>query len=288
MYYLVPYFICMFYQIYILRKKELLSSYPSFLIFTIPILIICYTSLYLGRFSFVLQFLITMTILSILSLVVNHLLFGKRNILSYIHTRYFYIISILVYLYVFISLNGKSIGTSTAVDPFLSATFILFMCLCMLCILNSIGKKYEILWRNICSWKLFVATILANLSICFFTVHTPPYLDIRITMLLYGILLLIPYWFRIWGAINTEKYQVAFSTSFGLMILMFILLSTANFIFPNIPLLYYYDIFIHRGNQIGLYATVLLLFPSMKKMSYPFLYHIFAFVVLILCFLLFC
>lgn len=289
MYYLILYFICMFYQIYDFKRKGLLQSWPVFLILGIPIATICYTSLYLGRFSFVLQYIITMNILSMIVLVGIHLILFKKNILSHIHTRYFYISSILIYLYVFTSLNGKNIGTAASTNPLLSSLFIITMCLFMLMILNSIGEreKEPILWYDFCSFKLLITTMIANLSIYFFTVSTPPFLDSRVTMLLYGIPFLVPYLFRIYDAGKKETYKTVFSTGFGVMILLFFILSTTDFIFPNIPLLYYYDIFIHRGIQIGLYATALLLLPSMKRFPYSILYHILAFIILILCLLIF-
>lgn len=289
MYYLIPYFICMFYQIYDLKRKGLLHSFPAFLILSIPIAVVCYTSLYLGRFSFVLQYIIAMSIFSIISLVGIHLVLFPKNILSHIHTRYFYISSIFIYLYVFTSLNGKNIGTAASTNPLLSSIFTISMCIFMLFILNSISEKEKepILWWAFCSFKLFIITIIANVSIYFFTVHTAPFLDSRMTILFYGLPLLIPYLFRIYDAGKNKIYQTVFSTGFGMMILLFFILSTTDFIFPNIPLLYYYDIFIHRGIQIGLYATILLLLPTMKRFPYSILYHTLAFIILILCLLIF-
>lgn len=289
MYYLILYFICMFYQVYYLLKNDLLCYYPSFLLFCIPIVIVCYTSLFLGRYSFVLQYTIAMLVLSILLLVISHLTTFSKNSLSHIHTRYFYIISMLIYLYVLTSLNGKNMKIGVGTTPFLSSILTIMICIFMLLILNSIdeGEKKSIPWHFLCSFRLFISTVVANVSIYFFTFYTSPFLDSRVSILLYGLPLLIPYFMRMKHTITKKRYQIMFSTGFGIMIFLFFLLSTIYFITPTIPILYYYDIFIHRGIQIGLYATVLLLLPSMKKLPCPFFYHLLAFIIMILCSLLF-
>lgn len=289
MYYLVPYFICMFYQISYFKRQKLLKGAPTFVIMSMPIVTICYTSLYLGRFSFLLQYMISLSVMAILLLVITHLIYFKRNVLSHIHTRYFYISSILIYLYVFTSLNGKNVGTSAGMPPLLAAVFMLTMSLLMLIILNLISEKEKIpiVWKSLFSWKLWFATLGANLCIFFFTAGTIPFIDSRITMIVFGLPVLLPYIYRMYDAMKQSHYQTIFSTGFGIMILLFFLLAMIELTEAKIPLLYYYDIFTHRGIQLGLYGTVLLLLPSMKKLPYACLYHMLAIGITLLCLLLF-
>lgn len=275
---LIPcYIIIILFIIRLLSKQGLLSHPVTFLILNLPGIIFCVLGLLANQPTFVFRFLIGITLGSFFTLGACHLGHWKQNIISHISTRYFYILAIIVYLYVFLSINGKNSGTSAGMGVSLSSLVILIFCLGFLFIMSMIKKEPQFEHRELHLVPLLLSIIvLVGISIFLMQIQFYEHLGIMI------ILALFPQGMRVYYMSKHKNYPQVFSTCIGNVIFAFFLFALLDFSFSHIPIADYYDTVIHHGIQLGLFSSLLLMIPSIKRFSYGLWYHLIAITILLL------
>lgn len=260
-----------------LLNQGLLSHPVTFLILNLPGVIFCMMGLLTNHPTFVFRFLIGITLGSFFTLGVCHLWHWKQNIISHISTRYFYILAIIIYLYVFLSINGKNSGTSAGMGVSLSSLIILIFCLGFLFIMSMIKKEPQSEDRALHLAPLLLSIVLlVGISIFLMQLQFYDYLKMMI------ILALFPQGMRVYYMSKHENYPLVFSTCIGNVIFAFFLFALLDFFFSHIPITYYYDTVVHQGIQLGLFSSLVLILPSLKRFNCSYWYHLFAFIILFL------
>lgn len=242
----------------------------------IPVIFI---SIFLERYQFIVNLFILINIFTLLFIPFLHLINRKNTILKQFRPRYFYIFTLIIYLYIFLLLMGKNQPTIYKNQIMFPSIIIIFFALGTYFLIksipinkNNISLKPSILLSSI---NIFLLFVISTISLIYYPI------PIMRNAFIIAILFLIPIILKCCQEIKLNNFNYVIRYITTSITTTFIIIGIIDLLIP-ISIYLFIETNSIKFLEIGLYTSCILIFPMIKKLKYPFLYDLIMFIIILI------